>query len=583
MARDEMRLPAEDDFASHAGQSTQALHHRFGDAESAAVYARAKQLVVDYKVLRLYQKEHHRPGYVSIVICNTWRIDRALDSARVELFERDFLTGEWAPGNTFRNWPYMRLLPLPGRYNDMDPSESAWREVLTKALYRILDAAGIDRLTDGGSPDSEGDKRGPLPKGLVVKIFMDFYLMRNAGASRKRKVGRRTSLRLEPSRFAQALRALRKNIWIEIIDREVLSAVARVKGFDSSILLIDYLRCARYSDDLLRVDREARNLLPLLERIRPEQWHRQDLFARRLWVKDGRKSTALDKPVFGERIEVSDGYGRRKKVLRLQSLQSPATHRWLMRASATVVGAWRGWMDTTVLENVVAANLPARVPAIVLRMYFTEARRRLNDAVRPEYQRAYRLFALRCCEVWKQEGWKRFRLEQFRELRRQFLLVADWMVADGIARGLPDKNATWASICRHSDEWHERIYQAQRAERDARYALKWVSLLEGQEIDGYSVTPLTTSQALSREGREMHHCVGDYDGDCAEGYFRIFSVTDPSGARSTLCIQHTSDGRWTVQQMYGVCNELVPPETEKIGKKVAKLYSQLAREQQADQ
>ena len=33
MARDEMRLPAEDDPASRADQSTEALRHRFGDAE----------------------------------------------------------------------------------------------------------------------------------------------------------------------------------------------------------------------------------------------------------------------------------------------------------------------------------------------------------------------------------------------------------------------------------------------------------------------------------------------------------------------------------------------------------------------
>lgn len=60
--------------------------HRFGDARISAVYAQAKRYIIDRKVLRLYQKIDLRLGFLSIVICNTWRIDKALDSSTVEIF-----------------------------------------------------------------------------------------------------------------------------------------------------------------------------------------------------------------------------------------------------------------------------------------------------------------------------------------------------------------------------------------------------------------------------------------------------------------------------------------------------------------
>jgi hypothetical protein len=565
--------------------SGQASPARFGAALSAEVYARAKRIVIEYKLLRLYQKLYLRPGFVSIVICNTWRIDRALDSAYVELFERDFVTGEWGSGDVLKNWPRIDLLPIPQRNaEDTDESEYMWKRVLEKALYRVLDASGLATLDSlpapAYPPDPEQEKRKdiPLQKWQIVNIFIEFYLP--STARRKRKVARKTKMKLKPKRFAQAFRALRKNLWSDVVDRPLLSVVASIEGFENDILLTDYLRCARYPADLARIARENRNLLPLLTRIQPSQWHRQDLFSRRLWVKDGRKSTVVDRPAFCRSIEEKEYVGGRyrTKSLRLQSFASPAAHRWLMRAPATVLLAWRERMSMVMIENLAAANLPKDLPARILLYLVSWTGAWMTDEVRPEYQRFYRLFAAHCSESWKANGWVTFRAD-WRVHRRDLDLTLDWLRHDGFARGFPDKNSTWASLMRQSNEYHEQISRAKRSER--RYA--WESLLAKTEINGYVICPLTSSDELWQEGRDLHHCVGDYDYDCEDGHCRIFSVTDPAGTRCTLAIERASKTRWVVQQMYGTCNAMVTSETMNVGKKVAKLYSKLARERTANE
>ncbi|MEX3606638.1 MAG: hypothetical protein VB142_11420 [Burkholderia sp.] len=58
-----------------------------------------------------------------------------------------------------------------------------------------------------------------------------------------------------------------------------------------------YLRYARLRPALVKVATEHRNLLPLLSPgITPEQWGRDDLFSRKLWVRDGRKSAHTRPP-----------------------------------------------------------------------------------------------------------------------------------------------------------------------------------------------------------------------------------------------------------------------------------------------
>jgi hypothetical protein len=427
----------------------------------------------------------------------------------------------------------------------------------------VLEAAGYSDLP----VQVEEGAAARLGRWRVAEILFNFYL---APRGTKKGKARRsaTKLRIKPARFAAAARALRKNIWTSVIDRSVLSVVAIVKGWESRVMMRDYLRYAPYGPDVTRILSENRNCLPLLERIQPAQWNRTDLFSRHLWVKDGRKTTVVDRTGFSNPIRL---YGARG-TKRLSSFTTPAAHRWLMRAPVSVVSAFATTLNADVVENLAQSNLPKRVPAVVLRTIINNSRR-LWPGIRPEYQRLYRAWVNRCCEIWLAQGYGYLR-ENMRGLADELHDVIDWVNADGLGRGLPDKNSTWQSMMRQSADWHH----ARRSARTSRN-LRWESLLPHCEIDGYQVHPLTSSEALDLEGYQMHHCVGGYDGWCHRGEFRIFSLVDPVGARSTLCIEQTDAGQWLVQQVRGTCNASVSKATHALSRIVAKRYSEAAIEQ----
>ncbi|MRU28315.1 PcfJ domain-containing protein [Xylella fastidiosa] len=532
--------------------------HRFGDARISAVYAQAKRYIIDRKVLRLYQKIDLRLGFLSIVICNTWRIDKALDSSTVEIFEWSFTNTQWEPSSNLENWPNFQLLPVevPKKKAD-DPSKYLWKSILKKALSLVLEAAGYNDLPT----KSEKEK---LSRWKMAQILFNFYL----ASKRKGQVRRNaTKLCIKDAQFAAAARALRKNIWTEVIDRSVLSSVSIIKGWNSSVMIRDYLRYAPLAPSVTRILTENRNCLPLLARIKPSQWTRTDLFSRHLWVKDGRKTTIIDRSGFSDPIRL---FGT-SVTKRLSSFTTPAAHRWLMRAPVSVVSAFSTSLNPEVVENIAQSNLPKRVPAIVLRIIIKS--RRIQPCVRLEYQRVYREWAIRCCNIWSAQGYKYLR-ENIKNLTNEFHDVLDWIYADGLARGLPDKNSTWQSMMRQTVNWHNAWSSARSSRR-----LRWESILPECEIDGYKVHPLTTSEDLNLEGYQMHHCVGNYDDWCERGDFRIFSLVDPAGIRSTLCIEQTDTGQWFVQQVRGTCNASVTKVTHAISRAVAKRYTDAVIEQ----
>lgn len=559
------------EMAAQAAAESSTSTPRFGDARLAAVYAQAKRYVIDNKVLRIYQKLDLRQGYRSIVICNTWRIDRALDSGRVELFEWSFREGQWLASASVENWPQFQMLPIErAKEKADDPSNVLWRSILRKALWRVLDAAGY------GDLPSSAEYKGQSRRSKMAEILFDFYTRpRPENAAQKGALvrARRTTLKLKEDRLAAAARALRKNVWAEVIDKSVLSVVAIIKGYRENITFRDYLRYAPYCSELTRLLAENRNCLPLLRRIRAEQWRRTDLFSRKLWVKDGRKTTLLDRSGFAEPLRVPRF--RRSASLRLASFETPAAHRWLMRAPVSVVACFATSLNGAALENIAHSNLPKRVPAIVLQALL-DSSRRLVDRICPEVQRAFRAWANRCCEIWKAQGFAYLR-ENMRGLANELRDVLDWIHAEGLARGQPDKNGTWQSMARQSADWHERC-----AISRGHDCLRWESLVGECEIDGYQVRPLISSQDLAVEGYQLHHCVGTYDAWCDDGVFRIFSLTDAQGARSTLCIERTEGGPWVVQQVRAAHNAAVPIAAEAVARAVAKRYTQATIEHEDD-
>lgn len=112
-------------------------------------------------------------------------------------------------------------------------------------------------------------------------------------------------------------------------------------------------------------------------------------------------------------------------------------------------------------------------------------------------------------------------------------------------------NITWTGLKALSDSWHEWSITS----RQTTSFYSWAPLLGDRTLDDAQVTELTDSDALSAEGRAMHHCVGGYDWACAKGEVRIFHVAPNDGQPSTLELRFdAADRRWKIGQHYSYCN-----------------------------
>jgi len=102
----------------------------------------------------------------------------------------------------------------------------------------------------------------------------------------------------------------------------------------------------------------------------------------------------------------------------------------------------------------------------------------------------------------------------------------------------------------------------------------WDSTLPSTVIDGITFTPLTSSFALLHEGETMQHCVASYADLCQSNRYRVFTVCDADGKRSTLGITINERGnkaRW--DQHYGKCNSAVSAKVKAAGKKLVTAYN----------
>ena len=146
-------------------------------------------------------------------------------------------------------------------------------------------------------------------------------------------------------------------------------------------------------------------------------------------------------------------------------------------------------------------------------------------------------------------------------LQDEIEFVSDWFYQAGI--GTLQKNATWKSLCRRSDEWHANCCIARN--NDSARFFEWRSLIETMRINNIEVVPLTDTLALVQEGVQMEHCVGGYSGQCFMGQSRIFSLHEQvTGLRATLeLILNYSNNRWEVKQLRAAKNSPAPAQMKR--------------------
>lgn len=507
----------------------------FGRKDLLEVYRQAKDFIIRHKLLRMCQCSLDENGLKRLTICNLWRVERETDGA-LHTFRFDLRNAEWLETDDLRDWPNIPFAPIGKNTRSL-----GWGLWLCKdALQEAMCAAGVDDLPDRGETGAPGWVRqailrkylgGDEVRGLLSKASVDY------GA-----------------------RTLRAIWWDHFVDRDVLSALLGITWRKWDVA--GYLRYARYRPALLKVAAEHRNLLPVLMEIAPDQWGRDDLFSRKLWVRSGRKSTALDRrPVRPEGC-----------WHRIHSFEATTPWRWLSKAPLSVVREWAIVKNNAVIEDLALANcggIRAPVCAYVKIIRFSNRTAFPNGS--PLVLQFYRLFLKTCAQIWKEKGFSAVRQWLREDPESDILLMADYLHAEGFARGLPDKNSSWASLLRRSEDWHRRI-AILNLERECRL-LQWDSLLPEIVIDGVVCTPLMDSQALAWEGHEMSHCIGSYAGLCHDGAYRVFALKEPGGARSTLGIRLGLKSV-TLDQHRGPYNSRVSRKASSTARKLVNAYRQ---------
>jgi hypothetical protein len=547
----------------------------FGRADLAAVYHRARDLIVKHNVFRMAQKAQADDGSISLVISNLWRLDRGADGA-IRCYEFSIQLDRWIEVSSFNGWPDIPMFPIRGTQ-----SLAWWRDVARAAIFKVLDAAGFAalpkhlttppplpaalkarerrRLYDLRPPIVDPDMSPNKMASILVRHYLgDVAWGGQADRGRKPKGGM-----LGDDLGHQGARALRAMLYDHFLDPELVSALMAV-DYRTTVSLTSYLQVAQQAEAFLRVARERRNLLPLLTMIAPAYRERRDLFSRALWVRDGRTRTLVDYRRFSL-----------TKFAEFESFPTRASFRWICRAQISVVKRWASGEDgrqTQPIENIVAANINVRLPAIAWYPLVKPGERFLRLGVGEVAQRLVRAFAMHCEALWRERGFAALK-EWLRERDARPGDVADWLLAEGIAAGHPERNATWASLARRSREWHERVAIA-NVRSNAGSNVTWQSLVPTTTIAGITFTPLNSAADLAAEGHSQHHCIGGYVHSCAVGAYRAYSVVEPAGRRAPLGLSVGRRGRWSIEQHRGACNGAIGANAAQAGRELLRLYQQ---------
>ena len=108
---------------------------------------------------------------------------------------------------------------------------------------------------------------------------------------------------------------------------------------------------------------------------------------------------------------------------------------------------------------------------------------------------------------------------------------------------------------------------------------EWVPLLDRDWVfSGTLVVELTSSDALTEEGRVMRHCVANVADDCKAGNYRVFSLRDPATDEriATLGLALEEDA-WCIDDLRLEDNEDPWKELHDVAVEVLKMCAQIGR------
>lgn len=97
--------------------------------------------------------------------------------------------------------------------------------------------------------------------------------------------------------------------------------------------------------------------------------------------------------------------------------------------------------------------------------------------------------------------------------------------------GFSMKNRDMNTLLEQVERWHERLA---KAKTKRNYSWETSGIRGFEKIEGdpkkrnqriWRIDEILSSQALNKEGSDMHHCVGSYAASCLKGHRAIFSMT----------------------------------------------------------
>ena len=518
------------------------------------------ELVEQYRLYEILKIER-RPGEVRLTLANLWRLTRyedrpalfpeAFDPAALDFTTFDLAEGRWKEQNPAEiTW---RRYENPRRRTPFAPNfflKTAWPDLQcfywrrgNPGFYVTLLACLVEKVLAA----LEEQKR--LAEHILdeTRQFGQFLFFRFKFMPYKL-----------PVRAVEA--ALNRHIW----DRELLSLLKPLHNHSGgAAFLSQYREALPMRVDLARISRESPGFLPMLNLIPPKLWSRPDLL--------------MDKVL-------------RNSNRAFQYVPAGAL-RWLRKTPAETLGilhwCFKNRPDSmSKLIEVLAglkppSPLPLEIqwvifPKICYLVDYLEALWGDNGVL---VKRLAGLLTRHLWAAWVGSDLSSAALKELRKSTAGITAIFDWYRAEGHQQGMPDKNSTWLSLIRRSDQWHREVWRqrgrrqraTQRSEQEVKNAT-WESLLGEMTIDGLKIKPLVTGRDLYDEGHEMRHCVGSYARLCLKEGHRIFSLLEVDGTRSTLSLRPKSDG-FAIEQHKGPANRQVSPAAAKVAREVCRLYT----------
>jgi hypothetical protein len=575
---------------------------RFGSKVASDLYARLKKISTEAKVLKVYEVER-TDTEVRMKIFNSWMMTRVIDTGAVAAFERDYASGTWSPVEPHGIFHIIPIWPI---VNLRKGIEGGAKQAILEKLYaavglrEALERAdslrrGEEiRLMEAGVERDEayGLANQRFPDGRAIEIARHAFADRLFG-SRFTKGNRKPQKGYVGQQAVyNALKGVRAEFFRQFRDAELFrSMIAMERKY---MTLGDYIYFAANREAVLKVWRERRNLVPLLPHIGRAYWGSDELFSAANWTNP---HGPLSEHGFTA-IQVRNLPSQNAGSGVFSPFTSVRAYQWLSRARSTVVKEWvKNGKDPRIADLMSELNLPKGTAVLVIAKIVAEMEdvmRKLHqagfalDEYRQRILRTFRAYATHWASLRREKQWG------YRGMVRELFYVTtgqefDYLIHVGFAQNLPARNATWASIQRRSEEWHDQERQRYRArfpympaaeatfdqvewDGESQLPQEWTSLVPEQTIGVCQVSPIGSWTELTKEGGEMSHCVGSYASSCARDRYRVYSITEPDGTRATLGIS-LYQGSAFLDQVQGYRNSRPSEQVQRVAEEIVSRYA----------